>query len=116
MDIEAYNAKKILETGGGGGDGGGGGGGGPMSIEVLKAMLSKNKKSEVSERSKRASLDEDENTRDESRSMATDIMATSTTELTHSILLTRRSPNNRHRREAIITKTTTIVMRRALQL
>ena len=41
------------------------------------------------ERAKRASLDEDENTRDESREMAIDIMATSTTKLTHSILLTR---------------------------
>jgi len=31
------------------------------------------------ERAKRASVEEDENTRDESREMATDIMATSTT-------------------------------------
>ena len=42
----------------------------------------------VSERSERA-LDEDENTRDESREMATYIMATSTTKLTHSIRLAR---------------------------
>ena len=41
------------------------------------------------ERAKRASLDEDEHTRDESREMATDIMATSTTKLTHPIRLTR---------------------------
>ena len=41
------------------------------------------------ERAKRASLDEDEHTRDESREMATDIMATSTTELTHSIHFAR---------------------------
>jgi len=34
-------------------------------------------------------LDEDENTRDESREMATEIMATFITKLTHSILLTR---------------------------
>ena len=47
---------------------------------------------EGGERAKRASLDEDEHTRDESHEMATEIMATSTstTELTlfHSILLT----------------------------
>jgi len=36
------------------------------------------------ERAKRASLDEDEHTRDESNEMAADIMATSTTKLTHS--------------------------------
>jgi len=36
------------------------------------------------ERAKRASLDEDEHTRDGSREIATDIMATSTTKLTHS--------------------------------
>jgi len=43
------------------------------------------------ERAKRASFEEDENTRDESREMATDIMATSTTELTlfHSIRFKR---------------------------
>ncbi len=41
------------------------------------------------ERAKRASLDEDEHTRDESREMATDIMATSTTKLTHPIRLAR---------------------------
>ena len=40
-------------------------------------------------RSQLASLDEDENTRDESRKMATDITATSTTKLTHTILLAR---------------------------
>ena len=44
---------------------------------------------EVSERSEGASLDEDKHTRDESRELATDIMVTSTTELTHPILLTR---------------------------
>jgi len=48
---------------------------------------------EVSKRNeaKRASLDEDENTRDESREIVTDIMATSTTKLTlfHSFLSTR---------------------------
>ena len=37
----------------------------------------------------RASLEEDEHTSDESREMATDIMATSTTKLAHSIILTR---------------------------
>ena len=42
----------------------------------------------VSERSERA-LRKTEYTRDESREMATDIIATSTTKLTHSILLTR---------------------------
>jgi len=43
------------------------------------------------ERAKRASFDEDEHTRDESREMTTDEMATSTTELTlfHSIRLAR---------------------------
>jgi len=47
--------------------------------------------SERAKRSDRASLDEDEYTRDESREMTTDIMATSTTKLTlfHSKLLTR---------------------------
>jgi len=46
---------------------------------------------QVSELEKRPSLDEDESTRDESREMATDTMATSTTKLTlfHSILLAR---------------------------
>jgi len=45
---------------------------------------------EVSERNTaRASLDEGENTREESREMATDIMATSTTELTHSVCVAR---------------------------
>ena len=39
------------------------------------------------ERAKRASLDEDGNTRDESREMATDIMAASTTKLTQTLLL-----------------------------
>ena len=39
------------------------------------------------ERAKRASLDEDENTRFEVREMAIDIMATSTTKLTHPIHL-----------------------------
>ena len=39
------------------------------------------------ERAKRASLDEDENIRDESREMATDIMATSTTKLKNIIPL-----------------------------
>ena len=45
------------------------------------------------ERAKRASLDEEENTRDESREMATYIMATSTTKLTlfHSIRSTPSS-------------------------
>jgi len=48
----------------------------------------------VSERSERASLEEDEHTRDESRKMATDIMATdmmatSTAELTYSSILAR---------------------------
>jgi len=44
---------------------------------------------EKGERAKRASFEEDEHTRDESREMGTDIMATSTTELTifHSIRL-----------------------------
>ena len=48
------------------------------------------KTTQVSERGERA-LDEDENTRDESREMAADIMATSTTKLTlfHSIRLAR---------------------------
>jgi len=50
-----------------------------------------NQASERSERAlmKRASFDEDENTRDEVREMATDIMATPTTKLTHSIRLAR---------------------------
>jgi len=37
------------------------------------------------ERAKRASFEEDENTPDESREIATDIMAASTTKLTHPI-------------------------------
>ena len=41
------------------------------------------------ERAKRASLDDDEHTRYESRETVTDIMATSTTKLTHSIRLAR---------------------------
>ena len=48
----------------------------------------------MSERSERASLEEDENTRDGYREMAADIMATSTTKLTlfHSIRLARSFP------------------------
>ena len=42
-------------------------------------------KDDEGERAKRASLDEDENTRDESRKMATFIMVTSTTKPTHSL-------------------------------
>jgi len=45
------------------------------NVEVIKRLC------EVSERSERA-LFEDENTRDESREMATNTMASSTTELT----------------------------------
>jgi len=41
------------------------------------------------ERAKRASLLEDENTRDEVREMATDILATTTTKLTNPIRLAR---------------------------
>jgi len=45
------------------------------------------------ERAKRASLLEDEHSRDEVREMATDIMAASTTKLTHSIRLARARPS-----------------------
>ena len=43
----------------------------------------------IGERAKRASLLEDEHTRDEVREMATDIMATSTTKLTHPFRVVR---------------------------
>jgi len=55
----------------------------------LKGIINNAKKNNVrlmGKTGERASLDEDEHTRDESREMATDIMATSTTKLNFSML------------------------------
>ena len=56
---------------------------------------------DLGERAKRASLDEDENTRDEVREMATDIMATSTAMLTHPIRLARLAHFTRFARPSL---------------
>ena len=64
----------------------------PEELRLVDVRVLLQQPGKAGERAKRASFEEDEHTREESREMATDIiMATSTTKLTlfHSILLTR---------------------------